>query len=586
MSSEKHPNLQLHKWAPTDYVKREEWNENFGIIDDKIGILNKKTSRISVMEFGAVGDGVTDDRQKIIDAINACVALKGTNKIPELYFPYCNGYAVSGTITVPAGISVIMDAPIVYIGTVNEPCLIIGEASSSNTNVTLKLQVERSTLSDWSSENNVGIRLINTSQSEIEIIKANKFTIGVQCQGDSKGFAYNDVKLFSLNGNKIAVDLTSKNAGWCNENNFYGGRFSVSTGQNNGLSRYGVRITSADGYIQNNNHFIKPSFELQQSNASPGEALPVLIEYGSQNTFRACRNESNGTIFARILNNSTENYIHIGYGSQFDIIDDQSNYPATKFETNKNGLREQSGKLLFQISNIQKRACYYDGNSNIHVAGVHMAVSSNSSVYKTQTSLVINDDYLEIPSTRGIGVFVDTRKNKRFLIRREVISGYGGRVAIRCYDSNGVLLTDNDPNHPYVKGNVYAVLSYTTFFGSSYRSGLDNELDYYITVHNDVAKIEVIFCGGTNPCKLRGFSIATLDSGHASVYPGYDEIIPGMNLAITPPTAGTWKKGKVVLNDNKTVLGTSGSQYVIDAWECIADGTPGTWIQKRTFTGT
>lgn len=41
MSSEKHPNLQLHKWAPTDYVKREEWNENFGIIDDKIGILNK-----------------------------------------------------------------------------------------------------------------------------------------------------------------------------------------------------------------------------------------------------------------------------------------------------------------------------------------------------------------------------------------------------------------------------------------------------------------------------------------------------------------------------------------------------------------
>jgi hypothetical protein len=42
MSSEKHPNLQLHKWAPTDYVKREEWNENFGIIDDKIGILNNR----------------------------------------------------------------------------------------------------------------------------------------------------------------------------------------------------------------------------------------------------------------------------------------------------------------------------------------------------------------------------------------------------------------------------------------------------------------------------------------------------------------------------------------------------------------
>jgi hypothetical protein len=58
MSSEKHPNLQLHKWAPTDYVKREEWNENFGIIDDKIGILYKRADWVSVKEYGAIGDGV------------------------------------------------------------------------------------------------------------------------------------------------------------------------------------------------------------------------------------------------------------------------------------------------------------------------------------------------------------------------------------------------------------------------------------------------------------------------------------------------------------------------------------------------
>jgi hypothetical protein len=71
MSSEKHPNLQLHKWAPTDYVRREEWNDNFGIIDVKIGILNKKTDGIvSVKEFGAKGDGVADDTQAFLDALN------------------------------------------------------------------------------------------------------------------------------------------------------------------------------------------------------------------------------------------------------------------------------------------------------------------------------------------------------------------------------------------------------------------------------------------------------------------------------------------------------------------------------------
>jgi polygalacturonase len=92
MSSEKHPNLQLHKWAPTDYVKREEWNDNFGIIDDKIGILNKKADGIiSVKEFGAVGDGLTDDTNAIQNAINTA-SIKG---LTVLFPP--GRYMITGT---------------------------------------------------------------------------------------------------------------------------------------------------------------------------------------------------------------------------------------------------------------------------------------------------------------------------------------------------------------------------------------------------------------------------------------------------------------------------------------------------------
>ncbi|MEK5272544.1 glycosyl hydrolase family 28-related protein [Aeribacillus sp. FSL K6-8394] len=67
-------------------VLRDRLND----VDDKIGILNKKTdSVISVKEFGAKGDGVTDDTVSIQNAINEAIS-----KNMALFFP--NGtYKVS-----------------------------------------------------------------------------------------------------------------------------------------------------------------------------------------------------------------------------------------------------------------------------------------------------------------------------------------------------------------------------------------------------------------------------------------------------------------------------------------------------------
>jgi parallel beta-helix repeat protein len=99
MSSEKHPNLQLHKWAPTDYVRREEWNENFGIIDDKIGILNRKIDHVwvdVVEDFGADPTGATDSTIAIQNAIESVTS--GT-----IYFPE-GTYLISSTIWIHSNI--------------------------------------------------------------------------------------------------------------------------------------------------------------------------------------------------------------------------------------------------------------------------------------------------------------------------------------------------------------------------------------------------------------------------------------------------------------------------------------------------
>ena len=44
--------------------------------------------------------------------------------------------------------------------------------------------------------------------------------------------------------------------------------------------------------------------------------------------------------------------------------------------------------------------------------------------------------------------------------------------------------------------------------------------------------------------------------------------------------------GDIVWNSNVSVLGGGGSQYVILGWVCRTAGTPGTWVDIRTLTGT
>jgi hypothetical protein len=56
-----------------------------------------------------------------------------------------------------------------------------------------------------------------------------------------------------------------------------------------------------------------------------------------------------------------------------------------------------------------------------------------------------------------------------------------------------------------------------------------------------------------------------------------------------PVAAGNTKiyaKGDFIQNNNPSVLGSAGSQYVITGWICIAGGTPGTWVACHSLTGT
>lgn len=58
------------------------------------------------------------------------------------------------------------------------------------------------------------------------------------------------------------------------------------------------------------------------------------------------------------------------------------------------------------------------------------------------------------------------------------------------------------------------------------------------------------------------------------------------NTVAPSGSAVTYGVGDVIKNSNATVLGTAGSQYVITQFICVAAGSPGTWVECRTLTGT
>lgn len=60
------------------------------------------------------------------------------------------------------------------------------------------------------------------------------------------------------------------------------------------------------------------------------------------------------------------------------------------------------------------------------------------------------------------------------------------------------------------------------------------------------------------------------------------------NAASAAPTgsAVAYASGDMVRKLNPTVQGTVGAQYVTAAFLCVADGSPGTWVEFRGLTGT
>ena len=531
----------------------------------------------NVKWLGAVGDGATDDTAAIQATIDAAATTGGVVYFPPVDDSPTVGYKTTATLEVPYNVDVIMDAAVRYAGAGGEPAISInGTGSDGCSYRRYRLQVVRATLADWEDEADIGVVLRNVVRSRIEIGNAHNFTIGAQLKGDAAGFFYNHVELGTLAANKVALDLVSDDAGWVNENLFLGGCFVCWSDTHLSKTRYGVRIRSLDGYYQNANVFHKPSFEVGRDLTGGAESIPVLITHGLYNAFYDARNEGQATDpTMRLANDSTCNIFTSTYTDVLPwsstSLDDAGTAPASR----TGGLRALpflAQRTLFAIPAIHKAAVPYDSDE-VNVPGMFAGDSSSATQLIATDDLTITDTYLEV-GNRTLGVLVDVRQVKRFVIDCGAEAGYRGRLVVRCYDSSDNILDPADYTAtPLIRGATPTAFSETTDYGGAYRhpADADDGDPWYVAVcHEDVAYIAVMATKGTTDLRMTCFAVRTDEvAGHAAVWTPFPQNAQ-LPMATQAPASGTWDQGMQVWNASAA----SGQPM---GWVCVTAGTPGTW---------
>ena len=286
---------------------------------DEVGM-----SYVSFEQFGAVGDGVTDDTMAIKNAIAfATKNNRGVSALPR-------NYKITDTITVAIDKIKYFICPGKFLADITDkPCVHFIDESKSHTDGVIICRVEGTSGFGgyvFPTENEdyqfgelpmVGIKLTGVNRSYI-YANANNCNIGIQLEAIGKGVVFNTLIIDAVYDCVIGLDLNGKTGGWVNDNLIMNGGYQVNTKYSAYNTRtISIRLTGTT-YECNNNVFIKPSFETG--------GLPVYIVKGSYNSFEKCRDENGSSrIYMRVDEGQLNTY-ESGYGYSIPVFTGAQHY--------------------------------------------------------------------------------------------------------------------------------------------------------------------------------------------------------------------------------------------------------------------
>lgn len=461
--------------------------------------LSTKNAHItSVIAFGAVGDGVTDDTSAIQSALaymNTTYSQKENYwsdiyKKGTLLFPEGYDFVVTDTLTATGHFNIHIMSPLRYAGTGGKTMFRIGTDTTNTTHCDYILGGRTSV------DGVIGFEMINQLSCSIKTNKIHGFDEGLRAVAkNSLGWCGNTCQFGTFYACMVDLHITSYTSGWPNANVFIGGFFLKETRAV--PEQNCVKISSGDGtYVaMDSNLFIGLNFENGKSNT-----IPIRLDAGITNRFADIRVENvSDRALAYIEMYGNEIDLRYIYASSDKILTSESQHG---FVGNKNSMNliydsgsigkdsVMTNDLRTYHPNLSFRNLYSSNPPSALSGGEHFALTEMGLRFDSAASMIATR--IKVESDKFFNIKLSKETNKRL------------NIGIKCFGENMVELpmytesmSNTDWNSDaYIKTQsnqptyVNANIPHSSTLGA-YMMPSDGFSDVIIEVHPDVYFFEV-----------------------------------------------------------------------------------------------